>query len=343
MSGVIVDLLHLSRSRLDNNLDVPHTGRLQRSGATSYIEGLDEGSGRMADSNRACAGQEVEGLPPHFYVPREGELLYHYTSIAGARGILAGDALWLSDFACMNDPDEYTYARDCFLEVYWDRPVFVDMVPRLLATSALLGLENNTKMFIGCLSPTDDDPGQWERYGDGGTGCAIGTDARFLVDWAGGNVRRVVYDRDGLDRFVGAGLMMLQEEHELEPDDREALLELAQFFVSDLYAFKRPQHRSEREIRISRLLIRDAGVASGFSDHGGNCPEGHVDALPVGVREGRYGPTPYVALPLSQGDRKGIRSLTLGPSFPGNRPADADELIASCPPSIEIRRAEPRS
>ena len=159
------------------------------------------------------------------------------------------------------------------------RPVFVDMVPRLLATSALLGLENNTKMFIGCLSPTDDDPGQWERYGDGGTGCAIGTDARFLVDWAGVNVRRVVYDRDGLDRFVGAGLMMLQEEHELEPDDREALLELAQFFVSDLYAFKRPQHRSEREIRISRLLIRDAGVASGFSDHGGNCPEGHVDAL----------------------------------------------------------------
>ena len=136
MNGVIVDLLHLSRSRLDNNLDVPHTGRLQRSGATSYIEGLDEGSGRMADSNRACAGQEVEGLPPHFYVPREGELLYHYTSIAGARGILAGDALWLSDFACMNDPDEYTYARDCFLEVYRDRPVFVDMVPRLLATSA---------------------------------------------------------------------------------------------------------------------------------------------------------------------------------------------------------------
>ena len=297
----------------------------------------------MADSNRACAGQEVEGLPPHFYVPREGELLYHYTSIAGARGILAGDALWLSDFACMNDPDEYTYARDCFLEVYWDRPVFVDMVPRLLATSALLGLENNTKMFIGCLSPTDDDPGQWERYGDGGTGCAIGIDARFLVDWAGVNVRRVVYDRAELDRFVGAGLFMLQEKHELEPDDREALLELAQFFVSDLYAFKRPQHRSEREIRISRLLIRDAGVASGFSDHGGNCPEGHVDALPVGVREGRYGPTPYVALPLSQGDRKGIRSLTLGPSFPGNHPADYDELVASCPPSIEIRRAEPRS
>ena len=92
----------------------------------------------------------------------------------------------------MNDPDEYTYARDCFLEVYRDRPVFVDMVPRLLATSALLGLENNTKMFIGCLSPTDDDPGQWERYGDGGTGCAIGIDARFLVDWAGVNVRRVV-------------------------------------------------------------------------------------------------------------------------------------------------------
>ena len=205
-------------------------------------------------------------------------MLYHYTNIAGARGILSGNALWLSDFARMNDPDEYTYARDCFLEVYRDRPVFVDMVPRLLATSALLGLENNTKMFIGCLSPTDDDPGQWERYGDGGTGCAVGIDARFLVDWAGVNVRRVVYDRAELDRFVRAGLRMLQEEHELEPNDRDDLLELAQFFVSDLYAFKRPQHRSEREIRISRLLIRDTGEVSGFSDQGGRSEE-HTSEL----------------------------------------------------------------
>ena len=156
------------------------------------------------------------------------------------------------------------------------------------------------------------------------------------------NVRRVVYDRAELDRFVRAGLRMLQEEHELEPNNRDDLLELAQFFVSDLYAFKRPQHRSEREIRISRLLIRDTGEVSGFSDQGGNCPEGRVDALPVAVREGLYGPTPYVALPLSRGDHKGIRSLTLGPSFPGNCAADADELVASCPPSIEIRRAEPR-
>lgn len=316
---------------------------LQEDGATSYIEGLDKGSRQMTESEGDLAEQEREELPPHFYVPREGELLYHYTSVAGACGILASNALWLSDFACMNDPDEYTYARECYLEVYRDRPVFVDMVPRLLATCALLGLENNTRMFIGCLSPTDDDPGQWARYGDSGTGCAIGIDAQFLRDWAGVNVRRVVYDRADLNRFVDAGLMMLQKEHELDPGERDALYELAQFFVSDLYAFKRPEHQSEREVRISRLLTRAPEVASGFRDHGGICLEGRVDAIPVGVREGLRGPTPYVALPLSRGDRYGIRTVTLGPSFPGDYPVDAAKLVASVPPSIEVRRAAART
>lgn len=249
-------------------------------------------------------------IVPQNYTPERGELLFHYTTLEGAIGILQSRTMWLSDFARMNDPSEYHYARDCYLDDYQSRETFVDMAPRLCATTALLGLEQATNMFIGCLSQHQNDPHLWQHYGQAGAGCMIGIDAEFLADWAGVSLRRIVYERAEISRFVTGGLRMLQSQYEEAPDKLADLQDLARFFVSDLYAFKHPDYREEKEIRVSRLVIRSGDR---LTDVGGTTRSG--DKLPgvkIDHRQGLRGDTPYLALPLARGKRNAIRSITLG-------------------------------
>ena len=254
-------------------------------------------------------------MPAHFYTPAPGTIIYHYTSFAGALAILESDSIWMSDFAKMNDPGEYHYARECYLHAYQNREFYMDMEARLAATFALLGLEENTVMFIACLSPNDDDPHQWRRYGGDGTGCAIGIDARVLHDGAGVTMRRVVYDRATIDSFVAVGLHMLQDQFEEAPHDRKTLIELARFFVSDLFAFKSPEYAAEREIRVSRMLLRDPEAETGCTEVGGHQVDGtELPPLPVKMRNGLAGPTAYISLPLTSAYGPAIRSVTLGPA-----------------------------
>lgn len=257
---------------------------------------------------------------PHYYAPEQGERLFHYTSLEGALGILKTRSIWLSDFAGMNDPGEYRYARNCFLEEFRSAPQAPSELPLHAAITALLGLEIATNMFIGCLSQHPDDPHLWEHYGSGGTGCTIGIDAQFLSDWAGVTLRRVVYDRRELNRFVQGGLTMLQTQFKVAPDDIEELKELARYFVSDLYAFKHPDYRDENEIRVSRLVARNG---DGLTDVGGSTRSGEaLAALPINYRRGLRGPTPYLALPLYREGREAIQSIIIG-----KRGGDAVERI----------------
>jgi len=244
----------------------------------------------------------------------------------------------MSDFARMNDPGEYHYARKCYLEARHSNLAFIDGVPRLLATFALLELEASTVMFIACFSEEPDDPHQWQRYGDDGRGCVIGFDASYLAEKAGVTVRRIVYHRDAIDAFVGAGLTMLQTEYEKNPDDRDGITELARFFSADLFAFKHPDFAAEGEVRISRLLLRDDVPGPGVYDGGGHCIDGTpLPALPVHERQGAHGPTRYVALPLARDGQTAIRSLTFGAAV------DDAEIVAFSHPAGRARCGTERS
>ncbi len=275
----------------------------------------------------------------HFFEPGEGTILYHYTSIAAAKGILGSQALWLSDFTRMNDPREYAYARSCFLENHRSRQRYLDMTPRLVLSAALIGLEQNTKMFIGCLSPDDNDAHQWRQYGAEGTGCAIGLDASLLAAEAGVAMRRVVYDRANFDAFSSAGFEMLQTQFEEEPNDIAALRELAQFLVCDLFAFKHPDFAREKEIRISRLLVR-AESGGAWLDVGGQDQLGNaLPSLEVGAREGAHGPTPFISLPLQTRRGCAIRSITLGPAI-ARGSTEFDELLRASA-GLAVKAASP--
>ncbi len=276
-------------------------------------------------------------MPPHFYAAAKDVPFFHYTSLDGAIGMLTSRTIWMSDFACMNDPQEYHYARAAFLEAYHARTRYIDLAPRLHLTTSLLSLEANTRMFIACVSPTNDDPHQWERYGDGGRGCVIELDAEFLEQRAGIAIRQVVYSRRDFERVVDAGLRMMQSQYEAAPNDHEELEYLAKSFVSDFYAFKHPDFAPEQEIRLSRLIV---GQGDSLEDIGGyQSDETPVPALPILRRNGATGITPYIALPLRRAHDDAIRSVIVGSNFPGDFSPEMQRLRMAAG-DIQIRRLE---
>jgi len=253
----------------------------------------------------------------HFFEPASGQTLYHYTSAEGAVAILENQSLWLSEFSMTNDASEYIYAKEQFINAYQNSTVWIEEVPRWMANIKLNAQELATTMMIGCLTEEGDDIGLWDRYASKGSGCVIGIDAHWLWERAGVAMRRVSYDPVYLSDFVNSGLMMLQEHYESNPNERAELAELATMFVLDIYAFKDPRFRSENEIRISRLTIRDQSAENGLQDQGGHRRDGsHTDTLPVQVRDGVYGETRFVALPLREdGGHSAITSLGIGPNM----------------------------
>jgi hypothetical protein len=53
-------------------------------------------------------------------IPRQQDLLYHYTDAGGLMGILESQRLWASNAAYLNDPTELLHARSVYRE--WLEP-----------------------------------------------------------------------------------------------------------------------------------------------------------------------------------------------------------------------------
>ena len=217
----------------------------------------------------------------------------------------------------MNDASEYNYSKTKFVDAYQNRKVRIEEIPRFVLSFNLVGHESETLMMIGCLTEDHNDAGLWDRYADRGRGCVLGLDAVWLNQCAGVAMRRVSYDPKYLNDFVNSALLMLQGIFEKNPTDFGQLQELARFVVMDLYAFKDPRFRSEMEVRISRLVVTDGTAPFGLSDPGGTRTDGKAPPrLEVQQRQGRFGPTRYVDLPLGDdATRSAIKSVCLGPSL----------------------------
>ena len=268
--------------------------------------------------------------PPHFFEPDFGQELYHYTTADAALSILRSNTFWLSEYSKTNDTSEFIYARDQFLDAYRERTVWIEEVPRYLTIFALTGLQNDTMMFIGCLTTENNDLNQWKSYGDGGRGCVIGLDARHLLERSGVAMRRVVYDKADLSHFANVGLQMLQNQYEENANDLKELRNLACFCVADLFAFKHPAFAQENEVRISRLLVNDESAPQGLRDVGGHdVDDKPLPQLSVNMRTGVYGRTRYVELPLSTSvGCSAIRSLGFGPACPAHKQTEVKVLIS---------------
>jgi hypothetical protein len=256
-------------------------------------------------------------------------IVYHYTSLDGARAIVESQSIWLSEHTAMNDSSEFAYARERLLSLLRDREVYLDSLVRYCLILALQGLSENTGLMIGSLTARQDDLGQWRSYATNGSGCVLGLDARYLEHDAGVAIRTIVYDETMADCVLRLGLGVMQEQLAAYPDDPATLLEFGQRLTADLFTIKHPGFVDEREVRISRMLVR--GQNGELTDVGGNrAGGGHTPALAVAVRDGAFGQTRYIALPLSGDDKSSaIVSIGLGPTMAPEAAADNTDFFAA--------------
>lgn len=257
----------------------------------------------------------IATMPPWNFNSDDCPVVYHYTTIEAARAMLESRSIWLSEYTAMSDSSEFAYAREQLFSLLRDRALYIDQAVRRHVIVAVEELAANTGLMIGSLTARNNDLGQWRIYAANGSGCVLGLDARYLQCDAGVAIRTVVYEEGLVDQILRLGLEIVQSQHADHPDDLATLRDYAQHFAVDLFSVKHPCFADEREVRISRMLVRENGGQ--LTDVGGNRIDGaDTPALPVGLRNGRFGQTRYVALPLIRDDGScAIISAGLGPTM----------------------------
>lgn len=224
-------------------------------------------------------------------------------------------SIWLSDHRLMNDKSEFLYPRNRLYNLLRDRQVYLGTLARYAVLMTVVGLTDGIGLFIGSLTRRGDDLGQWRSYAENGQGCVVAIDAGFLKHEAGVAIRTMIYDDQTIDVSLCAALETVQEQFEEAPEDTETLIDYARRLAADLFTMKHPCFGDEREVRISRMLVR--GEGSEFVDVGGNRGEGvSTPTLDVMTREGPFGETSYIALPLVRDDgTSAITGVGLGPTI----------------------------
>ena len=236
-----------------------------------------------------------------------------------AQAMVKNRSIWLSEHTAMNDASEFAYARDRLLALIRDREVYLDPLVRYCLVFAVDGLAEGIGLTLGSLTARRDDLSQWRNYADDGAGCVLGIDASYLEHDAGVAIRTVLYDETEVDHLLRTALEVVQQQCADAPDDVATLMDFARHAAVDLFNIKHPGFADEREVRIARMLVR--AEDGSLSDVGGNRTDGsQVPPLPVGERQGAFGNTKYVALPLTRTDNSSaIVSVGLGPTM-----SDAD-------------------
>ena len=144
----------------------------------------------MAQSGASSFGHNERLFAPLFGMWNEWDqcstpALYHYTTIAGLRGILRSKVLWSSDVLKMNDPMEFAYAAriaDFVLRDRWNElPV---RVADYFNPLDLVDFGRTWRAYSASFCPGKDQLGQWWRYADSGKGVALEFDPNTLLDYA---------------------------------------------------------------------------------------------------------------------------------------------------------------
>ncbi|MGZ9080520.1 MAG: DUF2971 domain-containing protein [Burkholderiales bacterium] len=193
------------------------------------------------------------------------ELLFHYTTIGGAYGILSSDSLWMTKIRYLNDTSELEIGITTFRNLLEDlirRPGPADEVELLGIVKDGLESYIGSNICVSSFCEHGDLLSQWRWYGEGGRGVSIGVSSHVLRDMAQGaiNLWQCVYDvsahRSLLVALVERLLRTYRAEKEkqggaLSAEHKDAVL--AQFFVNFLQLapiIKNPNFAEEREWRL---------------------------------------------------------------------------------------------
>lgn len=132
---------------------------------------------------------------------------YHFTTLAGMKGILSTRSIWVTLATASKDPSEITYALSRAVRLLSLRrsasdPSFCAEVMALLdpARSALVS-DLGWKVYLACFRTNTNGSGHWKAYGDSGKGAALVFAMRPLV-LPGMLFLPVIYDPERQDRVI---------------------------------------------------------------------------------------------------------------------------------------------
>jgi hypothetical protein len=254
-------------------------------------------------------------FPPH--------LVYHYTTRAGLEGLLTERAIRATHFRHLNDKLEFEYGDNLVFGVAARMrtatelsAVQRDIRERFFGLHRDMYFSRLMDVYVACFTSLPDAPRQWQEYGDGGAGYAIGIEIREGKDvpgapptHLGAAVRKLEYDRSVSESTVQAALSELfatLEQHLANPilsaEARGALFDAGMGVIFQevgplVMRIKRAEYRAEREWRIIAMPNGDAR-----------------DGL-VKKRTTRGTEVPYVNFPLvvMPHDLLDVKSVCVGP------------------------------
>jgi Protein of unknown function (DUF2971) len=123
-----------------------------------------------------------------------GSLLYHYTSVAGFKGVIDSGKFWFTDMLHLNDPSEYEYARNKIMRglksvggsinesSLTDKNAVVEFLAGVEKYFAKTDVFSGNDFFTASFSDESDDLGQWRAYGDDGQGVVLGLKRDLFYD-----------------------------------------------------------------------------------------------------------------------------------------------------------------
>jgi hypothetical protein len=207
---------------------------------------------QFLDSIRSFAGPEL--ILESSSVPR----LYHYTNLAGLKGIISDNDLWLTHVRFCNDDEELTHGRKVVAETLAakragstpEKLAYLDLVAQLLREPLADGV------YVCCFCAKDNLLSQWRGYAENGAGVSIELDHKefeFLTgpDCQHGLLRlwKVFYNEDQQRRIIGKALDFAWDlQQHFAPEKRaENAADAIQFFIP---TFKNRDFEEENEWRL---------------------------------------------------------------------------------------------
>jgi hypothetical protein len=107
------------------------------------------------------------------------KVLYHYTTWAGAEGIISSQRFWATAHNCTNDEAELVTADSIIIETVRELRrnavhAAAEVLDLFLRNYAHEQVTLVIPVYLTCFSILRDDSQQWKRYGDNGRGVCLG-------------------------------------------------------------------------------------------------------------------------------------------------------------------------
>jgi hypothetical protein len=244
------------------------------------------------------------------WVKAKPEVIYHYTDVSGAQGILKESVLYATDLRFMNDAGELQYARHLIKKVLVaERKACTSSIRDYLDVMSLALEIVNMRFYACCFCEDGDLLSQWRAYANAGKGYAIGFRTESLANDLTRNtgilLQCVEYDPASqrsriasvLRRFIDLG-NQCADKFKHHPDFGEAMRYCFRGAMLPLFieqaSLKDPLFREEREWRL--VKIEREGHGFRVSRAGLLVPYVRIPFVgpgdfPSAVAEIRWGPT----------------------------------------------------